>query len=157
MIKNNLILNAIIIMVNFIFFIQNANSNELPSDDDINIEISNNVSEEYVTCTIFYAMIGTSANPTNDAEIIKKSEQTKNVSLDYAITAAKNGRTKEMAEKVTSSRLEMRAKSMLEKIDNDYRNISILINLYGGRCKNIIEAPDKLNKLGTLPYFLARH
>ena len=49
-----------------------------------------------------------------------------------------------MAEKVTSSRLDIEVKAMLKDIDNDISNISILTNKHLDHCKEIMEDPNKM-------------
>lgn len=64
--------------------------------------------------------------------------------MEFALIAAMEDRTQEMAEKVTMARLNLEMKSLLSEIDNDIGNISILMNKHADRCQDIMEDPDKM-------------
>ena len=117
---------------------------EAPNPEDIMKEISNNVSEEYVICAAYYLIGSEAIRRSGDLKTAAKSEQAHDTALQYAVIAAKEGRTEEMAQKVTHARLELTLKSMTNEIDNDVGNFSILMNKYLYRCKEIMEDPDKL-------------
>jgi len=117
---------------------------ELPDSKEISKEISNNISEEYVTCGAYFGIAAGAVRRSGDDETAKKMEEARDSALQYALLSAKEGRTQELAEKVTLSRLDLNMKSMTKEIANDIGNISILINQYADRCKEIMEDPDKM-------------
>ena len=117
---------------------------EALNSNEISKEISNNVSEEYVTCAAYYSIAAEALRRSGELETAAKMAESRNSALQYALIAAKEGRTQEMAEKVTLARLDLNMKSMTNEIDNDIGNISILMNRYADRCKEIMENPDKI-------------
>ena len=61
----------------------------------------------------------------------------------YSLLLAAQGRSKELAAQVTNSRIEMYMKKMKQEANNDYANISILINKYHFGCQELMENPSK--------------
>ena len=112
--------------------------------DEIVKEISNNVSEEYITCAAYFSIVSEAMRRSGDAEVASKYEAYRDLAVQYALIAAKEGRTQEMAERVSLARFELNVKSMTNEIDNDIGNISILLNKYSARCKEIMEDPEKV-------------
>jgi hypothetical protein len=117
---------------------------EVPNFDEIINEISNIISEEFVTCSAYYSIASEGIRRAGHLKSAEKSEKISDTALKYALISAKKGRTQEMAEKVTLARLELNMKLMTNEIDNEFTNISILINKYSYRCKEIMENPDKM-------------
>jgi hypothetical protein len=117
---------------------------EPPNSKEIIKEASNNISEEFVTCAAFYSIAAEGLRRSGHLEDAAKMDKARNAALEYALISAKEGRTIEMAKKVTMARLELNMKSMTNEINNDIGNISILINEYAGCCKEIMENPDKM-------------
>jgi hypothetical protein len=114
------------------------------SSDEIIKEVSNNISEEYVTCSAFYFYSSEGLRRSGDIKTALKYEEYRNKAANFALIAAKKGRTQEIAEKVTLARLDLEMKSMLNEIDSDISNISILMNKYLDHCKEIMEDPNKI-------------
>ena len=121
-------------------------ADQTPNSAEIIKEILNNVSEEYVTCAVYFSIASEALRRSGNAESAAEAQEAQNKALEVAFFAAQKGRTQEMAEKVTHARLELATKSMMNEINNDIGNISILINNYAGRCKQIMENPDKVMK-----------
>lgn len=117
---------------------------ELSNSDERSREISNNVSEEYVTCAAYFGIASEAVRRSGENEVSANFEKARDAALEYALISASQGRTKEMAQKVTLSRLELNMKSMTSEIDNNVENISILINKHAQRCKEIMDYPEKM-------------
>ena len=98
---------------------------------------------EYVTCAACFSWASEALRRSGDFETAAKYEGYRNSAVGYALIAAKEGRTQEMAEKVTMARLDLEMKSMMKEIDEDVANISILMNKYSDHCKEIVENPDR--------------
>jgi hypothetical protein len=47
-----------------------------------------------------------------------------------------------MAFKVTSARFDLKQDALKNEIENNYANLSILVNKYGARCKLAMEQPE---------------
>jgi NTP pyrophosphatase (non-canonical NTP hydrolase) len=131
------------------FNIQDAISEEMPDSDEINKEVFNNVTDEYATCTAYFSIVSEGLNRSNEFDSAKDYQKVMETSLSYAFVSAQEGRTTEMTGKVVSAKVELNMKSMTEEIGNDIGNISILMNKYGDRCKDIMEDPEKLMKEWT--------
>ena len=124
--------------------VENLTAGDVPNADEIGKEIANNVSEEFVICAAFYSICTEAVSRSGDPQTAPRYEEAFDAALYYALTAAKKGRTQEMAEKVTLARLELYMKSMTGEIDNDMGNISVLLNKYLYRCKQVMENPAKV-------------
>ena len=53
---------------------------------------------------------------------------------EFSLLAAKRSRAEDMATKVTLARFEMSLKAMQKTINNDYSNISLLMNKHSDTC-----------------------
>ena len=124
--------------------VENLTAGDVPDAEEIGKEIANNVSEEFVICAAFYSICTEAVSRSGDPQTVPRYEEAFDAALYYALTAAKKGRTQEMAEKVTLARLELYMKSMTGEIDNDMGNISILLNKYLYRCILVMENPAKV-------------
>ena len=123
---------------------QNLVAQEDLSSDEIYKEVMNNVSYEFVTCSAFYFFCSEAFRLSDDLENASKYEEYRNNAATFALTAAKKGRTQEMAEKVTLARLDLEMKSMTNEIENDISNISILMNKHLDHCEEIMTDPEKI-------------
>lgn len=132
------------VLLIYILCAQSLLAEEVLGSDEISKEVSDNVSEEYVTCAAYYSIASEAIRRSGDIKTAVKYEEARDTALQYALITAKKGRTKEMAEKVTLARLDLNMKSMTKEIDNDIGNISILMNKYANRCKEALENPDKI-------------
>jgi len=137
---------SILVLVLAILFMDAhySSAGEALSAEEITKEISNNISEEYITCSVYYFIASEGLKRSGDLKTAAKSEEAANKSLNFALVAANKGRTQEMAQKVTLARYELTMKSMVNEIDKDVSNMSVLINKYADRCKEIMEKPDKM-------------
>ena len=137
---------SIIIFVLAILFMskQCLFAGEISNSDEIIMEISNNISEEYVTCSAFYFISSKGLKRSGDLETASKYEDYSISAIQFALISSEKDRTQEMAEKETMSRLEIKVKSMLKDIDNNISNISILTDKYLDHCKEIMEDPNKI-------------
>jgi hypothetical protein len=123
---------------------QNVISREITLSAEIIKEISNNISEEYITCGAYYTLFVYEILTNNDSIAVEMTKYSRNAALEYAFLIAQEGRSQEMAEKRTLAKLELNMKSLLEQMKNDGENFSILMNQYENRCQEIMEYPDKM-------------
>lgn len=107
-------------------------------------EILNNVSHEYVTCAAYFFFSSEALRQPNNSDGATKYEKLRNLAMQLALTTAMEGRTQEMAEKVVMARLDLEMKRMLNEINGNISNISILMNKYHLRCKRAMEDPNSL-------------
>jgi hypothetical protein len=136
--------SIILLLIMLLMGARYLTAGEVFNADEVAKEVANNVSEEYVACAAYYMIACEGVRRSGDPKTAAKLEETRDIALEYAVISAKEGRTKEMAEKVTLARLELNVKSMRDQIGNDISNISILINKHSARCKEIMEKPDKV-------------
>ncbi|MBL9214824.1 MAG: hypothetical protein JNG83_05035 [Opitutaceae bacterium] len=61
----------------------------------------------------------------------------------YSLLLASEGRTQEIAVKVTHARIEWGKKDMLKEMDHRNENISIIVNKYGEASIDLIKNPRK--------------
>ncbi len=102
---------------------------------DLDKDVANNISSEYATCAAYFLVVSAAFFRPGDNEIAARFKKSGNEALVIAIDSAGTGRTAEMAEKVTTARLQSFAKGMMSEIENDWSNISILTNQYAAQCK----------------------
>lgn len=114
--------------------------------DEIQNEINNNISHEFVECAAFFGMASEGIRRGGNNMLASEFKTSMQNSLAYAMAYAQIGRTKEMAQKVTLARLEMSISLMQKKIENDFSNISLLAVDYGERCKEVMKNPLSLEE-----------
>ncbi len=71
----------------------------------------------------------------------------------YSLLLANEGRTKDMAVKVTNARIEMNLKVTKEEVDNRNENIAILAGKHSETCKHLVESPPSRTEKGTDLFF----
>ena len=105
-------------------------------------DVWNNVAHEYARCSVVYTMLANAAVAGEWKGTADNLSATADAAFRFALIAAKFGRTDEMADKVIASYLILEFDGMRRLIDNDNRNISILIVEHGERCKWAVENFD---------------
>lgn len=115
-------------------------------EDDISNQIYDNISHEYVDCGAYFIIVSQVIKNTKEGETADQYAKLSDMAMNYALIVAKEGRSSEMAQKVTLARYEIAVKSMIDEIDSDVSNISILSNKYAFRCKDAMENPEKMMK-----------
>lgn len=105
-----------------------------PSVDTITAEVTDNIATEYAECAAYYAVLqGAFANSGKPAESAK-FKAASDRAAEFSLISAKQSRSDDMATKVTLARFEMSLKDMQKTIDNNYSNISLLMNKHSDRC-----------------------
>ena len=112
-------------------------------------QVMNNVSHEYTTCSAYFSIVAAAATRSGDEDTGADLQKASNTALEYAATAAKFGRSDEMALKVVEARLGIEADGMMSEIENDAANISLLFAKHNGRCVSIMNDAEGLLKEWT--------
>lgn len=105
---------------------------------DKNLE---NISGQYAECTAYYEIVYHAMNTSDEKETADAYKQLGNNAMFYSLLLANEGRSKDMAVKVTNSRIEMYKKKMKQEADNRNENISILIDKYHFGCEEAMKNP----------------
>lgn len=100
-----------------------------------------NISGQYAECAAYYELIYHAMNGSNEKEAAGAYKQLENNAMFYSLLLANEGRSKDMAVKVTNSRIDMYMKKMKQEADNRNENISILINKYHFGCEEAMKNP----------------
>ncbi len=104
-----------------------------------------NISVQYAKCAAYYRLVSHAMASSNDRETANKYGQVEETAMFYSLLLASEARSKDLAVKVTNSRIEMYIKKMKQEINNRNENISILINNYSDICQAAItNPPDSL-------------
>lgn len=105
-----------------------------PSVDAITDEVTDNIATEYAECAAYFAVLqgalASSGKPADSAKFKAASDR----AAEFSLISAKQSRSDDMATKVTLARFEMSLKEMQKTIDNNYSNISLLMNKHSDRC-----------------------
>ena len=106
--------------------------------------IYNNLSLEYTECQHYY-LIASEAVKTNDPDsnIIKNFLQSSKLSSELAFMY---GQEAGMTVEAMLARTKILVNEMLKPLNNDYANISILLNKYGEKCKSMLDTPEVRNQ-----------
>ena len=147
---------SIIILGLAVLFItgQYLSAEDAPNLEEINKQINNNVCEEYTTCAAYFSIVSEGLRRSDALEVAKQYDEYRDLATQFALIAAKEDRTQEMAEKVTMTRIGLAVQSMMSEIDGDIiSNISVLMNEYAEHCREIMEDPEKPVKEWTSKIF----
>jgi hypothetical protein len=105
-----------------------------PSAEALTAEVTENVATEYAECAAYFAIVqgafASSGKPAESAKFKAVSDK----AAEFSLLAARQSRAEDMATKVTLARFEMSLKAMQETINNDYSNISLLMNKHSDTC-----------------------
>jgi len=106
--------------------------------------IYNNLSSEYTECQHYY-LIASEAMKTNDpdAKIIKNALDSSKLAGELAFMY---GDEAGMSVEAMLARTKILVNEMLKPLNNNYANISILLNKYGEKCKSMIDTPEVRNQ-----------
>lgn len=105
-----------------------------PSVDAITAEATDNIATEYAECAAYFAVLqGAFANSGKPAESAK-FKAASDRAAEFSLISAKQSRSEDMATKVTLARFEMSLKEIQKTIDNNYSNISLLMNKHSDPC-----------------------
>jgi len=107
---------------------------------DKNLE---NISGQYAECAAYYELVYHAMNASNEKETVAAYKQLEDNAMLYSLLLANEGRSKDLAVKVTNSRIDMYMKKMKQEADNRNENISILINKYHFGCEEAMKNPPK--------------
>jgi len=107
---------------------------------DKNLE---NISGQYAECAAYYTIVYHAMNSSDEKSAANAYSKLQKKAMFYSLLLAAQGRSKELAAQVTNSRIEMYMKKMKQEANNDYANISILINKYHFGCQELMENPSK--------------
>ena len=111
-----------------------GNAMAQPSVKAMTDEVTDNVATDYAECSAYVAIIqGAFANSNMQIET-RKFKDASDRAAQFSLLAAKQSRRDEMATKVTLARIDMSMKEMMKIIDNNYSNISLLMNKHSDRC-----------------------
>ena len=114
------------------------------TEEKRSLYIYNNLSSEYTECQHYY-LIASEAVKTNDpdSDVIKNFLQSSKLSSELAFMY---GQEAGMTVEAMLARTKILVNEMLKPLNNNYANISILLNKYGEKCKSMIDTPEVRNQ-----------
>ena len=101
-----------------------------------------NTSGQYAECAAYYELVYHAMNASNEKETADAYKQLEDNAMFYSLLLANEGRSKDLAVKVTNSRIDMYMKKMKQEANNRNENISILINKYHFGCEEAMKNPS---------------
>ena len=105
--------------------------------------VLDSISGQYAECAAYYTIVYHAMVSSNKPETATNYGLLQEAAIKYSLLLASEGRSTEMAAKVTKSRMEMYMKKMKQEANNDNANISILIDKYHFGCQEALENPSK--------------
>jgi len=114
--------------------------------DEATALAANNISDEYITCGVFYSIVAAGLVKSGNPESAANAENAANTAMELGLQFARNGRSNEMAAKVFKAKMELNYEEMTKSMGNDFGNISILLNKHSNRCKWGMNNPEELVK-----------
>ena len=111
--------------------------------DDVSSEAmetaANNLSHEMVNCSVFYtvgAICVLRSNRSNRKDVSEQLRKTANTYQDFAAMLGERAGISKLDE-VLKARTNIAREDMFNLMDRDCRNVSIVLDKYGKRCKAI--------------------
>lgn len=125
-------------------FLLSGNVYSETTEEKRSLYIYNNLSSEYTECQHYY-LIASEAVKTNDpdSDVIKNFLQSSKLSSELAFMY---GQEAGMTVEAMLARTKILVNEMLKPLNNNYANISILLNKYGEKCKSMLETPEVRNQ-----------
>ena len=125
-------------------FLLSGNVYSETTEEKRSLYIYNNLSSEYTECQHYY-LIASEAVKTNDpdSDVIKNFLQSSKLSSELAFMY---GQEAGMTVEAMLARTKILVNEMLKPLNNNYANISILLNKYGEKCKSMIDTPEVRNQ-----------
>ena len=106
--------------------------------------IYNNLSLEYTECQHYYLIVSEAVKTNDpDSNIIINSLQSSKLSSELAFMY---GQEAGMTVEAMLARTKILVNEMLKPLNNNYANISILLNKYGEKCKSMLDTPEVRNQ-----------
>jgi hypothetical protein len=105
-----------------------------PSAEAMTAEVTDNVATEYAECAAYFAIVQGAFQSSGKATEAAKYKEASDKAAAFSVLAAKRSRSEEMATRITVARFEMSLKSMQKTIDNNYSNMSLLLNQHSDLC-----------------------
>ena len=107
----------------------------------VHSEETDDIAEHYAECTAYYTLVYHALNNSGDTDAATAYAKVMDDSMFYSLLLASENREQDMAVNVTNSRIEMNIKQMKEEINNDNKNISILMNKHNFSCRDAMNNP----------------
>lgn len=105
-----------------------------PFVDAITTEVTDDIAAGYAECAAFFLILKGASEKSGKLTESAKLEAAYGRAAEYSFTAAKQSRLEDMASEVTLARVEMFLKGMYKTIDNNYSNMSLLMNIHLESC-----------------------
>ena len=124
----------------YVFLVLFLNSSNAFSDA-INDYIFTNLQHDYTNCYCYYKISEEGVKRTKTSlkdEAVEKLAEAAERSL---MGAFKVGEALNMKQEAMTARVKLSLESMKKEVDEDYVNISILIDKYGYMCRDLINDP----------------
>jgi hypothetical protein len=109
------------------------------------------LSDEYVECVTFYALVGICMESPNDKGLPERIMKTRDMMLERAVSLTAKAKLKF---ETIDARSKLSMDSMMGEIGKDCGNISIPLAKYGKTCRRLFENP-KLRELELITEELA--
>ena len=103
-------------------------------------DILQNLNEDFIACGSYWNVMSLGAQRANDQ---KKAEQFLNVSSKYFIEAFEISKLIGMSQQAVKSSAKLHIKDISNDMNNDFTNVSVIIEKYGRFCKDLLENPDQ--------------
>ena len=97
-------------------------------------EQRDNISAVYAKCAAYFTIVRAGMNNSGYTEMAEAHRKLALDAMKRSLELASSSRTSEMAQRVVEARYSTHREAMLRDIDNDFSNISILLNKYGQEC-----------------------
>lgn len=105
-----------------------------PLATELDDEIMDNVSVEYVECAAYFAVVQEGLSKSESPVVAAKYGEASDKAAQFGLLAAQQSRSEEMATKVTLARFEISLKAMRQTIENNYSNTALLSSKYSDNC-----------------------
>ena len=109
-----------------------------PFDESDQLQVLNNLQQDYVECTAYYFLLSGALQKKGEADLADEYQQSLTVTMSKANQL---GSSIGISENATSARLGMAMDMMRTKIDDNFNNMSILLDEHRKPCKQIVDSP----------------
>jgi hypothetical protein len=105
-----------------------------PSPEAMTNEVTDTVATEYAECSAYFGIVQGAFASSGKSQQSAKFKELSDKAAEFSLMATERSRSTDMATRVTLAQIAMSMKEMQKTIDNNYSNISLLMEKHSDSC-----------------------
>ena len=138
--------NIKVIFISIFMMFVNVNAETKDNSEqftEIIKQVNNNISSELIVCSVYFEISSEAIKRGGKDSLSETYSKFAEQLFVTAMTIMLDSRSEEMAKKVIKSRFEFFTNQMMNEIESDFSNFSILMNQHHENCVDMVKDPAK--------------